>query len=60
VVSPLNNPFSNPGLPSDRPLTSMEEKGPQDPSADVSTVSPPSTLLHKQSFPKDVSEGDFD
>ena len=60
VVPPLDNPFSNPGLPSDRPRTSMEEKGPQDPSADVSTVSPPSTLLHKQGFPKDVSEGDFD
>ena len=60
MVSPLNNPFSNPGLPSDRQRTSVEEKGSQDPSADVSTVSPPSTLLHKQSFPKDVSEGNFD
>ena len=56
----FEQPISNPGLPSDRQRTSVEEKGSQDPSADVSTVSPPSTLLHKQSFPKDVSEGNFD
>jgi len=60
VVPHLDNPFSSPGLPSDAQLKAMTEKGPQDPSGDLPTVSPPITLLHKQSFPKDVSEGNED
>lgn len=60
VVPPLHNPFASPGLPSDKQLAPMPEKGPQSFSADLSAISPPSTQLHEQNFPMDISEGSDD
>jgi hypothetical protein len=60
VLSPSDNRLASPGLLSDEQVTQMPGKENQSPSVDVSTIPPPSTLLHRQTFPNDMSDENED